>query len=116
MTLLWPKLYPSTSEHLLGVITIITDYWTKPLNKIPYGNILKPGVTNYSYWNCIKNNLKDAAKWAGDFAIRLTCSGVTECGVERVFSHIRWLLGIKRYRLSKETIQHLLYLKDAHFN
>jgi hypothetical protein len=112
---LWKKLYPSSSSSsdLNDVVSIFTSYWTKSINEIHLGYLLNSSSTNYNYWNTVKTFLSYPANYAADFSIRITCAGVSECGVERIFSHMKWLLGTKRYRLSLKTLQNLLYLKDA---
>lgn len=113
---LWNRIYPgSNSKDLCDVITFFSNYWSTQWKDLPLGNTLAHVCNNFTYWNNIKTVYNEPVKFAADFAIRMTCAGVTECGVERAFSRMKWLLGTKRYRLSKETIKDLLILKDAKF-
>jgi hypothetical protein len=109
---LWEKLYPNENPSLLSEVTkIFLDYWSKQYIDLPYGNFL-PDSSSYSYWKMLKCTLNDAYRISADFSIRLSCAGVNECCVERVFSYIKWILGIKRFRLKPETVQNLICLRN----
>jgi hypothetical protein len=111
LSYLWDYLYPAGDKTLLQkVFDFYTQYWTQPKDTIPYGDLLP--ISTYSFWNKIKSNVPgEVMQIASDFSIRMTCAGVTEAGVEREFSYIKWLVGKKRYRLSKETLHNLCVLK-----
>jgi hypothetical protein len=108
---LWDYFYPARDKTLLPkVIDFYTQYWTQPKDTIPYGDLLP--ISTYSFWSKIKSNVPgEVMQIASDFSIRMTYAGVTEAGVEREFSYIKWLVGKKRYRLSKETLHNLCVLK-----
>lgn len=53
-------------------------------------------------------------KLAANFALRIVCAGVTQCGVERVFSHIKWILGTRRYQLGVDSIRDLIILRNSY--
>jgi hypothetical protein len=36
-----------------------------------------------------------------------------ECGIERVSTYIKWLIGTKIFGLASNTIKNILYLKDC---
>jgi hypothetical protein len=111
---LWKKLYPTVSLTTLSeVSTIFLDYWTRQSSELPLGSTLLGAESNYEYWNNVKNIMNNPESIAADFAIRMTCAGVTECGVEREFSYIRWILGYKRLQLSDEKVRDLLILKNS---
>jgi hypothetical protein len=112
--LIWKKLYPlCPSETVTEVINLYTKYWNNSLSSIEFGNSIPTANDNITYWKCVKSNIPGSAYFAGDFAIRMTCAGVTQCGVERAFSYLKWLFGLKRHSLGKETICNLLRLKNA---
>jgi hypothetical protein len=113
LRLLWKKLYPQQSEIVLNsVIQYFSSYWSKGDDSNPLGLSLIY-CSNFQYWSTIATTLNNVSKCiAADFALRITCAGVTECSVERVFSHLRWILGLRSYKLKANTIKDLLYLKN----
>jgi hypothetical protein len=107
------KLYPNVSrDYISEIASVYLKFWIKSSALIPCGWMLNSNNSSYSYWNCVNSTTEGALKCAADFAIRITC-GVSECGVERDFRYIKWLIGTKRFKLSSNTIKNLLYLKDC---
>jgi hypothetical protein len=106
-------MYPSITEKTVSeIISIYSKYWSKKKEEIPFRLTLTNTIDNFSYWNNIKSICTGSLKIAADFAIRITCSGITQCGVERTFSRTKWLLGTRRFRLTHESLKDLLVLRD----
>jgi hypothetical protein len=111
---LWFILYPKSSPFLLQeVLNIFTEYWSNPKENLIYGYTLEMAESNFSFWKYFTKITNSPFFFTEDYAIRMTCVGITECGVERVFSYIKWILGMKRHRLSKEMLYNLIQLKDV---
>jgi hypothetical protein len=112
LSTLWNKLYPlETNELLSEVYKIFCYFWNENNDDLLFGNQINY-LTPTEYWSMVKMNSQSQAYIiASDFALRLVSSGITSCSVERTFSYIRWLLGEKRYLLSKEALQNLITLK-----
>jgi hypothetical protein len=116
LELLWKKLYSNKPVSMISSIGLIyTDYWGTRRNTFPYGSQLP--MDDYVFLNTIKCNVEgDEFFIAADFAIRFTCAGVTECGVERHFTYLKWLVGSRRIRLNKESLYILSILKYSKDN
>jgi hypothetical protein len=70
-------------------------------------------IDDFLFWDCIRCNIRtEEFRIGADFAIRITCAGISECGVERQFSYVKWLVGKRRYRLSRDTLYNLSLLKE----
>jgi hypothetical protein len=109
---LWPKMYTSVGAEVKAkVLQTFSDYYSKTdRNDLPWGSTLEH-VSSVEYWKNYVRVLDQRMRTAGDFALRLVTCGVTECGVERVFSHIHWLVGVKRFKLGEQSLQDLARLK-----
>jgi hypothetical protein len=94
------------------VYNVFTSFWNENIDNFPFGHHLE-NLSSLDFWTIVKKNC--STKYyilAADFALRLLCAGTSSCGVERIFSYIRWILGTRRYRLCKTTLEHLLILKE----
>jgi hypothetical protein len=112
MNTIWNKLYPNCpSQTLEDVIKIYCKYWENPEHNSCYSNIIKSASSNISFWKYVKN-IGGNYYYAGDYAIRMTCAGVTETGVEREFSYLKWIFGMRRFSLKKNTLINFLRLKN----
>jgi hypothetical protein len=93
------------------VLQVLSDYFGNPnrLNLL-WGYTIGT-CSNVDYWKYYTTATNEVLRIAGDFAIRMVACGVTECGVERIFSHVHWLIGVKRHRLGEHTLEDLSSLK-----
>jgi hypothetical protein len=109
---LLPKLYSNSPPAIMArVLQKFSDYYTNPNRTVlPWGALIEQ-MSPVEYWKFYAGSSDEAMKIAGDFAIRMVGCGVTECGVERVFSHINWLVGDKRRKLSEKSLGNLASLK-----
>jgi hypothetical protein len=117
LIILWEKLYPNENENVISkVYNVFCDYWNEDINEFPFIKHLH-NLSSVEFWKIVKSNSLDKVyTLAADFALRFICARISSCAVERIFSHIKWLLGTKRYKLSKETLENLLILKRKKYN
>jgi hypothetical protein len=113
LTLLWPEFYPKDKADLLPPVSqILGRFMCEPRFKLPF-NTLMLSLSSIDYWKMFGASSSRADQLAASFASRLLCAGITECAVERVFSHVKWLIGFKRHSLSSQTIENLALLRYA---
>jgi hypothetical protein len=114
---LWPKMYPAVSfVTMTKVLQRFTEFTNKPNKADPLWGYTLGTVDSVEYWKFyVDSTSNDVLRLTGDFAVRLVGAGVTECGVERIFSHVHWLVGIKRQKLSEQTLSDLASLKYGSF-
>jgi hypothetical protein len=108
----WPKFYAGKSDATMTkVLQVLSDYFNKPdVKDLPWGYTIG-NTSTVEYWKYYTTATNEVLKIAGDFAIRMVACGVTECGVERIFSHVHWLIGVKRHQLGEHTLEDLSSLR-----
>jgi hypothetical protein len=113
LSVLWAPTFPGVERAHLGAVSVYLDvFMTSEREGIPYGNVMDT-MSSCEYWRKRKATLNNAERLASTFALRLVSAGITECVVERVFSHVKWLYGFKRFRLAPETMENLVLLSYA---
>jgi hypothetical protein len=113
LSVLWPKIFLGVDRQRLGAVSTVLDtFMTSEREGLPYGNVMDT-MSSHAYWRKRKATLNEAERLASTFALRLVSAGITECVVERVFSHVKWLYGFKRFRLAPETMENLVLLRFA---
>jgi hypothetical protein len=93
---------------LAKVLQVLSDYFNKPNRKdLLWGYTIGTcsGVDDWKYFTTASSEVLCG------FAIRMVACGVTECGVERIFSHVHWLIRVKRHRLGEHTLEDLSSLQ-----
>jgi hypothetical protein len=113
LLILWPKIFPKDNFSLYGDVSAIHDaFMGADSNAVPFG-ALRGSLSSIAFWKKISSSRSRADKLAAEFAARLLCAGITECVVERLFSHVKWLVGFRRHSLSESSLESLAMLTYA---
>jgi hypothetical protein len=110
LLILWPKVFPSDNISLYADVSTVHDaFMGVDRSAVPFG-ALTGTLSSITYWKKISSSRSRTDKLAAEFAMRLLCAGITECVVERLFSHIKWLVGFRRHSLNQSSLESLAML------
>ena len=113
LQLLWPKVFPTEDIALAGPVSAVHDkFMGQDRAAIPFGTLLA-SLSSVDFWKKFAASRTLTDRLAAAFAIRLVCAGITECVVERLFSHVNWLMGMRRHRLNELSLESLAMLTYA---
>ena len=94
MQLLWPKEFPKDGFARLPAVSAVHDrFLSEDEAAVPFGALLG-SLYSSDYWKKVGRSHSSTDRLAAEFALRLVCAGITECVVERLFSHVKWLMGL----------------------